>query len=300
MGGRILITGGSGALGSELCRELVRVGKEPVVFDLAPPAEPDATWVRGDIRDGIGLVDAVRASEAEAIAHLASLLSLETTASPRLAVEINSLGMANALDAARIAGVTRFVWASTAGIFAAAAGPGAIANDAPYQPVDVYGGTKILNEMLAEHYWRVDGVETVGLRFPLMMGSARATSLVGKLGRALIELPLAGKPSVVPFADDVPNWLWIGDASRAITAAIVSTSGTPGNYNISGDVRSLRDAMAIVERLVPGSSLEGEPGTTGLELRLDSSAFAREFQFEPEWKLEDQLAELIRRARVSA
>lgn len=294
---RLLVTGGSGALGSELCGALVGADHEPVVFDLAPPLDATVPWIRGDIRDGIAIIEAVKASKPATIVHLASLLSLETTSNPRLALEINSIGMANALDAARILGVPRFVWASTAGVFAAAAGPGTIANNAPYTPADVYGGTKVLNEMLADHYRNVYGIETVGLRFPLMMGSARSTSLVGRLGQALVEGPATGTPTVVPFADDVPNWLWIGDAARAIVLAALSTPCAPGNYNVSGDVRPLRDAIAIVMDLVPEALIDAEPGTTGLELRLDSSAFESHFGFRPEWKLEDQLAELIRRAR---
>jgi nucleoside-diphosphate-sugar epimerase len=293
---KVLVTGGSGALGSEVCHWLRGGGHEAIVFDVAPPREAAAGWFRGDIRDGVALLEAVRTHNPAAIVHLASLLSLETRANPRLGVEINSIGMVNALDAARILGVRRFVWASTAGVFSA--GPETVANDAPYRPLDIYGGTKILNETLADHYHRTYGLETIGLRFPAVMGAARPTSQVGMLGEALIEKPVAGEPSAVPFADDVPNWLWIGDAAQAITLATTSTAGPAGNYNIGGDVRPLRDAIAIARDILPGASIEAEPGIAGLEIRLDSSLFEERFGFRPEWRLEDQLAELIRRARA--
>jgi UDP-glucose 4-epimerase len=292
---RVLVTGGSGALGSEVCSRLTSDGHEPIAYDLAPPQDAATEWFRGDTRDGVVLIEAIRTHDVAAVVHLASLLTLEAKANPRLAVEINSVGMVNALDAARILGVRRFVWASTAGVFAAGAGPGTIANDAPYRPLDIYGGTKILNETLADHYHHAYGLETIGLRFPVMTGAGQPTSLVGKLRTALVEKPVAGEPSLVPFADDIPNWLWIGDAARAIALATMSSSAPAGNYNVGGDVRSLRDAIAIVQKLVPGASIEAEPGIVGMELRVDASLFEERFGFRHEWPLEDQLAELVRR-----
>jgi UDP-glucose 4-epimerase len=294
---RVLVTGGAGALGFEVCARLTADGHEPIVFDLARPRDEAVSWMRGDVRDGLALVEAFRASEAGAVVHLASLLSLETKANPRLGVEVNSLGMVNALEAARIAGVRRFVWASTAGVFGGAAGTETIDNDSPYRPTDVYGATKVLNELLADHYHRAHGMETIGLRFPLMLGGGQPTSLAGSLAQALIAKPVAGEPSVVPFADDTPNWLWIGDAARAIALATASTAAPAGSYNVGGDVRSLREAIAIVRELVPAASVEPGPGKAGLEFRLDASLFEERFGFRPEWALEEQLAELVRRAK---
>ena len=296
---RVLITGGSGALGSEVCERLESEDHETVVFDLAAPQRGTGShWARGDIRDGLDLADAARSHRVEALIHLASLLTFDTTANPKRAVEVNSMGMVNALEVARILGIRRFVWASTAGVFARASGEAIIANDAPYRPADVYGGTKVLNETLAGQYSRDYGIEAVGLRFPLMLGADQPTSLSGLLGVELIEKPLRGVPGRLPYSDDTANWLWIGDASRAIVMAALSDSVIAGNYNVGGDVRPLKEAVGIITDLIPGAEIVTEPGVFGLEFRLDSSLLEQNLGFRAEWRLEDQLAELVRRART--
>jgi nucleoside-diphosphate-sugar epimerase len=285
-------------LGSEVCRCLRADGHRAIVFDLFPPGDDNgAEWVRGDIRDGLAIVRAAHEHGVSSIVHLAALLTFDAGSDARRAIEINSLGMANALEAARILGIGRFVWASTAGVFAKSAGAPSIANDAPYRPADVYGGTKVLNETLADHYHGRYGLETVGFRFPLMMGAAQPTSLAGLLGTELIEKPVRGEPSTLPYSDDVPNWLWIGDAARALMIAAVADTVTAGNYNLGGDVRPFTDAIAIIEQLVPGARISTEPGVFGLEFRLETALVEERFGFTPEWQLEDQLRELVERAR---
>src|SRR3954465_11587612 len=101
---RVLVTGGAGALGFEVCSSLTAAGHEPVAYDLVPPQDGAAGWFRGDIRDGAAIVEAIRSHDVGAIVHLASLLTLDAKANPRLAVEINSPGMANAPDPARVLG----------------------------------------------------------------------------------------------------------------------------------------------------------------------------------------------------
>ncbi len=295
---RVLVVGGSGSLGSEVCRCLSADGHHAVIFDLfPPPSEFGDEWARGDIRDGLAIASAAREHDIEGIIHLAALLTFDASSDARRAIEINSMGMANALETAKILGIRRFVWASTAGVFARSAGSESIANDAPYRPADVYGGTKVLNETLADHYHVRFGLETIGFRFPLMMGAAQPTSLAGLLGTELIEKPVRGEPSTLPYSDDTPNWLWIGDAARALVMAAASESVTAGTYNLGGDVRPLRDAVAIIQELVPGARITMEPGVFGLEFRLDTSLVEERFGFRPEWLLEDQLRELVRRAR---
>jgi nucleoside-diphosphate-sugar epimerase len=80
--------------------------------------------------------------------------------------------------------------------------------------------------------------------------------------------------------------------------AAVSETATAGTYNLGGDVRPLKDAVAIIEELVPGARISTEPGVFGLEFRLDTSLVEERFGFRPEWRLEDQLRELVRRARA--
>lgn len=293
---RCIVTGGSGALGAAVCVALADAGHSAVSYDLAPPELPGVEWFRGDIRDGMAMIEAARS--ADAIVHLASMLATESKTAPRLAVEVNCVGMANALETARILEIKRFVWASSAGVYGLYPGDVVIANDAPYRPPNVYGATKVLNELLAQHYFDAHGIETVGLRFTLMMGTGKPRGLSGLLSTALIDKPVMGEPARVPYGDDAPNWLWIEDAARAVLLAATGRATKTRSFNICGEVRPMTDAVAIIQNLLPGASLELEPGAWGLEHHLDTAPIETELGFTPQWGLEKQLAELVRRAEL--
>jgi UDP-glucose 4-epimerase len=306
---RYLVTGGGGLLGASVCRRLLASGDEVVVYDLA--VGPDLTravgaetaralTVRGDVADGLQLLAVAKERRSEAIIHLASLLGLESSAHPVQAVRVNCGGMANALETARVLGLRRLVWASSAAVFAGHSDGGLIAGDAPYAPGNVYGGTKVLNEVLAAHYHRAHGLAAVGLRFSLMLGAGKQSGVSGRISAELVEKPVRGEPGRVPYGDDVPSWLWVEDAARALVLAAQAEGLGATAYNISGETRTIREAAEIACRLIPGAEITVEPGTFGLYHNLDTSAAERELDFRPEWGLEDQLRELIRQAREFA
>ncbi len=295
---RVLVTGGSGTLGQAVCSLLVGAGHSAVVFDLSPPeAMREFDFERGDIRDGLRVLDAARSAGAEGIIHLASLLTMESGADPVGAVAINSGGMVNALETARILGIRRFVWASSAGVFKDYPRHAPIGNDAPYRPQTVYDGTKILNEMLARHYHDRFGLETVGLRFPTVLGVFKQRGRSGIVSRELVEKPVRGETGRLPFGSGGANFLWVEDAAGALVAALTGPKTASRHFNVSGDIRSLDDALAITKSLVPGARIELGEEVWVRDARLEDDAIERELGFRSTWKLEDQLRALVERTR---
>jgi nucleoside-diphosphate-sugar epimerase len=132
-----------------------------------------------------------------------------------------------------------------------------------------------------------------------MLGAGKQSGLSGRISAELIDKPVRGEPGRVPYGDDAASWLWVEDAARALVlAARADNLGAPA-YNIGGESRTLRDAAEIARRLIPGAEITLKPGSAGLHHNLDTSAAERELGFRPEWGLEDQLRELIRRARAT-
>jgi nucleoside-diphosphate-sugar epimerase len=297
---RYLVTGGSGGLGQAVCAELLDRGDEVIVFGprRAPPAlgERDAlSWVQGDLRDRHHLPRVVNEQRVDMIIHLAALLGLPTDADPAAGVEINCGGMTNVLETARLLG-PKVVWASTVGLFARLPKDKPIPNDAPYAPANVYDATKILCEVLARHYAERFGVNVVGLRWPFMI-SLRSLGIAAQIATQLVLNPVRGLPGIVPGGDDVPNWLWIGDAARAVVLAAEGDTTSGLAYNVCGDIRSFKEAVEIVRRLIPGADLSLEPGMIGFQYPVLSDRIEADLGFKPEFKLEDQLAALIAQAR---
>jgi nucleoside-diphosphate-sugar epimerase len=130
-----------------------------------------------------------------------------------------------------------------------------------------------------------------------MTGLKKAGGASARVGHSLIVLPATGQTSVVPYGDDIPSWLWVGDAARSVALAATSTHLKSRRLNVAGDNRSIREAVEIVRKLIPEADITVEPGRFGFEHPLDTRMIEQELGFRWEWDLERQLAELIERAR---
>lgn len=121
-----LVTGGTGFIGSHLVRRLVEMGCEVVIYDVSPKTAAlgevagEVDVVRGDVLDVVSLMDTIKGHGVDRIVHLAYLLITESRENPTRALRVNCEGTNNAFEAARLMGMRRVVWASSAAVY----GPG--------------------------------------------------------------------------------------------------------------------------------------------------------------------------------
>jgi nucleoside-diphosphate-sugar epimerase len=163
---RILVTGGSGFIGSALVKALVRDGHAVRVLDDNSRGAPrrlaevrsNIEFIAGDIRDAAAVHAAVRG--VEEVHHLAFVNGTEFFYSaPELVLEVGVKGMINMLDACRVANVRRLVLASSSEVYQT---PPQVPTDesAPLVVPDPtnarysYGGGKIISELMAINYGR--------------------------------------------------------------------------------------------------------------------------------------------------
>ncbi|OLE25800.1 MAG: hypothetical protein AUG49_09880 [Catenulispora sp. 13_1_20CM_3_70_7] len=143
----VTVTGGAGYVGSALVPLLLGQGHRVRVLDLflfgenTLPAHPLLEIHRGDVRDGDAVRRAVRG--ADAVVHLAGIANDPSCElDPGLSQDVNVAGARMVIDAARSAGVRRFVYASSASVYGVAHDR-AVAEDARTAPITVYGTTKL-------------------------------------------------------------------------------------------------------------------------------------------------------------
>jgi nucleoside-diphosphate-sugar epimerase len=163
---RILVTGGSGFIGSALVKALLKDGNSVRVFDDNSRGAPrrlaevqkDVEFIAGDIRDAAAVQAAVRG--VDEVHHLAFVNGTEFFYSaPELVLDVGVKGIVNVIDACRAAGVGRLVLASSSEVYQT---PPHVPTDEsaplvvpdPANPRYSYGGGKIISELMAINHGR--------------------------------------------------------------------------------------------------------------------------------------------------
>ena len=164
---KVLVTGGSGYVGSVVCRRLAAT-HEVVNFDRRPAAEPVGRFIRGSILNSAHLIDAMRG--VDAVVHLAAIPNLNSDPTD-VVMEVNVMGTQRVVEAAALGDPRRVVVASSDATFGFVFGGGRIMPEYvpvdeqhPTRPADAYGLSKLIKEEICRRYTRDTGLETVCLR----------------------------------------------------------------------------------------------------------------------------------------
>lgn len=270
--GTYLVTGGTGNIGAFVTKELARQGEQVVAYDLLP--NPRAlemvlteeelgrtTLVQGDILDLEWIIRTLKSHRVDAIAHLAAA---GCESNPTHGARINVIGTNNMFEAALIAGVQRVLFASSGAVFGLKSiqSDGFLPREAPYDPQDIYGATKVMNEVVARAYTAQYGLDIVGVRptayGPVAAGTADAAS--DQWITLLIEDVLHGRPGKAFGGRGTGYWLYVEDMAQAVVAALKvnpcpnTTLTLPIGFPGTND-----ELIEIIRREVPGASITVVP-----------------------------------------
>ncbi len=306
---KVLVTGGSGFLGSELCREIIDAGHDLRVIDdhsRGRPARLDQfgdniELVDGDVRDPA----AVRAATegCEVVWHLAYINGTRYFyEKPDAVLEVGIKGTLNTIEAALDAGVRRYVLASTSETY----------NEPTHVPTDEserlmipdvtnprfsYGGGKIGCELLTLHLGGFRGLETVIFRPHNFIGPdmgfehvipeivERIVSLSDGLKKKQIDLPIQGDGS------ETRSFCDVRDGARG--AFIAGEKGENGNiYHVGTEeevsirhlVESLGRVLGVEVNIIPGELRAG-----GTPRRCPAIGKLRTLGYEPQHSFDEAI-----------
>jgi UDP-glucose 4-epimerase len=274
---RILVTGGAGYVGAVSVEAFVAAGHDVVVLDDL------STGHRGAVPDGARLVvgeygdratvSALLAEErSEAILHCAARsLVGESLKEPARYFGDNVAGGITLVEAARQAGVDRFVLSSTAAVYGVP-DTTPIPEDAPLRPINPYGETKRSLEGALDWYARAYGLRAVSLRYFNVAGATEAigedhdpeTHLIPAILKAVDEgrsLTLFGDDYPTPDGTCIRDYIHVSDLADAHLLAIEATA--PGDTRTGTELLACNlgngDGYSNLEVIAAAEAVIGRP-----------------------------------------
>jgi nucleoside-diphosphate-sugar epimerase len=265
----VVVTGGAGKLGRACVDELVRHGWDVVVFDRVPPPEGIAVFVPIDLTDYAQVLDAMlgveeRYDRPEALVHLAAIPA--PGIAPDHQTFINNISCTwNVVSAARRAGVTNIVWASSETVLGLP-----FETPPPYIPVDegypprpesTYSLVKTLEETMAVQLCRWNPqLKMIGLRFSNVMEPADYARFP-----SFDHDPASRKWNLWGYIDS-------RDGAQAVRLALESDlTGTEIFIIANADTVMSRPNADLIKEFYPGVEVRGDVGEHDTLLSIDKA-----------------------------
>jgi UDP-glucose 4-epimerase len=267
----VLVTGGAGYIGSVIVEQLAGAGHVPVVYDSLAKGHksalgPGVPLIPGDVRDTDRLREALREYHIEAIIHMAALIEVGLSqVHPDRFFENNVGGSISVVRAMLDVGIEKLVFSSTAAVYG---DPDSlpITEDAPLQPTNAYGETKLMVEQMLRWVASAHGLCCTALRY---FNAAGATPRNGEMHvpeTHLIPLVLKAAREDRPFSifgTDYPtvdgttvrDFIHVVDLAEAHLLALGTSEPGLHVYNVgTGNGYSVRQVVETA-RAVTGMPL---------------------------------------------
>ena len=245
-----VVLGGGGFIGTNLCRRLAASGVHVRAFGRHahfPNQMDNIEWYPGDFRDTATLANAIAAFDV--VVHLVHATTPQSS-NLEMAGDVESIQASVAMfDTCRKVGVKRVVFVSSGGTVYGRAQQTPTPETAPTEPITAYGVSKLAIEKYLGLYERLHNLDYRVLRVANAYGPFHnATKSQGIIG-TLISRALRGqKIEIWGDGSVVRDFVYVDDVVDALEAAIVDRSDQR-IFNIgSGQGRSLRDIITMIER----------------------------------------------------
>ena len=313
---KILVTGGLGLIGSNICRKLIERGYEVMTFDAEECYSPalknnyskyidmrfegikDKIKIRkGSTVNKDDLRKVMKEFEPERVVHLAGVpVAVSKPEDVEQAVAGNCLGTANLLTVIREnGGVKRFVYTSTSSVY------GDFVTEKPTEehptaPVNEYGATKLLGEQLTRFAGRRDNLDFVIIRPASVYGP---TDLNRRVIQIFVENAIKGKSiRLNNNGEERLDFTYVEDTAEGFVLATLEPKARNETFNITyGESRSLRDLSDILKYHFPDLKVDVVPEEADVKRpkrgTLDNSKARRILGFNPKYNLEKGLEKYI-------
>lgn len=313
----VLVTGGAGYIGSVVSTQLIEAGHMVIVLDnlshgYRQAIHPEASFIEADIKPGnLHLLETILADyHIDAVLHFAAFIEAgESMKDPASFFQNNTVNTLTLLKAMLNQKVHKFVFSSTAAVYG---NPSKIpiVEDAPFEPTNYYGRSKLMVEQVLEAYNHAYKFSYVALRY---FNASGATDTLGENHRPETHLiPLAmqtalGKRAKLKiYGTDYPtndgtcvrDYIHVSDLARAHLMALEALSEDKGKryiYNLgNGKGFSIRQVIQAVEKVtgrqIPVEEAPRRVGDPAI-LIASSEKITQELGWKPKYSDIEQIIE---------
>lgn len=260
---RILVTGGTGFIGSHVAAAYRAAGHQVAVVDVRPwdgPAPPDVRHHLVDIRSA-ALEDVFRAERPEVVSHHAAEANVRRSlADPVRDAETNLLGTLRVLELAARYGARQVIFASTAGALYGEPHVLPVPEDHPILPTSPYGFHKHVGEQFVAYYRRMRGLRAAVLRYGNVYGPGQDPSTEAGVVAIFTQALLEGRrPEIFGDGEQVRDFVYVDDVVAANLLALDRDLDLPVHVG-TGVGTSVNDLLRLLAALV-GTSAEADHGS---------------------------------------
>ena len=259
-GKKIVVTGGAGFIGANLCEALLEKKNVVICLDNFATGKrenltqllknPNFTLIEGDIRN---LEDCIKATTGvDYVLHQAALGSVpRSIKDPITSNDVNVGGFLNMLVASKDNGVKRFVYAASSSTYGDSESMPKV-EAIIGKPLSPYAVTKYVNELYADVFSKTYGLETIGLRYFNVFGRKQDPNGVyaAVIPKFVSQLMAGESPVINGDGNYSRDFTYIDNVIQANLLSLVTTNDKAINtvYNVAyGDRNTLKDLMGYLK-----------------------------------------------------
>lgn len=253
---KVLITGGSGFIGSHIVDKLRERGVRVRIFDAMMPAfrrDENIEYYQGSILDFNALLFA--SCGVDAVMHLAAVADVKDVYDePHYAEAINVRGVINILESARRAGVKRVIYGSTTWVYSEADCDNVDETTPLHAPTHLYTATKLTGEYYCQSYSKLYGLETTILRYGIPYGP-RARD--GAVIPTFVRKALSGESiTIAGDGSQFRKFIYVEDLAEGNVLALQSIAKNK-IYNLDGKERiTIKQVAETIRDLLGNIKIE--------------------------------------------
>ena len=261
----VLVTGGGGMIGSRIVRKLLERGESVVSTDVSVDQSrldgyaDDEKLIRVacDVRDGDGLLSAMRDHGVDRVIHMAAMLVPGTEQEPASGFAVNITGTTNVFEAARHVEAKRVCYATSTSTYGDQEiyGDQSVDEDTERHPYSLYGYAKLINEETAKAYTRNFGLDTRGIRIATVLGHGRVTGRSSAISR-VISAVAVGEPGIsdVDGSQSAPI-LYVDDVAECMVRLLFAENLDRPVYSGLSQTITVGQAFDIARRYLPDADI---------------------------------------------